>query len=92
MSSYRRGRRFEYRVRDHLEKREYYVVRQTRSAFPDLIAIKKGEILLVECKVHRRRLTKDQRQRLLELTQRLGAKPMLAYREGRKLILEELKP
>jgi len=89
LSSYRKGRRFEYQVRDQLERLGYWVVRQSRSAFPDLIALKRGEILLVECRL-RGRLTNMERKRLMELAERLGARPLLAYREGRRLILEEL--
>lgn len=48
--SYAKGRRFEWRVRDYLRKNGYFVVRQAKSAFPDLIAFNDEEVLVIECK------------------------------------------
>jgi len=48
---YRYGRAFEYRCRDDLKKRGYFVLRSPRSGSPvDLIAIKTGEVVFVQCK------------------------------------------
>jgi len=90
MSSYRKGRRFEYRVRDSLEREGFFVARQTRSAFPDLIAIKKGKALLIECKVDKRHFTKREREELRALAERLGVEARLYWREGRKLKWERV--
>jgi len=48
---YRYGRAFEYRCRDDLKKRGYFVLRSSRSGSPvDLVAIRTGEVLFVQCK------------------------------------------
>lgn len=50
-SMYRHGRQFEYRCRDDLRKKGYFVMRSPASKSPvDLVAIKKGRILFVQCK------------------------------------------
>jgi len=81
---YVRGRVFEYRVRDYLDRKGFFVVRQARSAFPDIVALKKGRILLVECRV-KGNLSPRERQELLLLTQRLGGQAYVALRKGRQL-------
>jgi len=91
-NTYQRGRYFEYRTRDLLRGRGYYVWRSPASKGPaDLIAIKKGEILLIQCKVGRSKLKKQERDGLIELAESIGAKAYLAYRAGRKLVLEEVR-
>jgi hypothetical protein len=50
-TAYRRGRRFEYRVQRFFRRNGWFVVRQPRSAFPDLIAVRRGVVLLIECRV-----------------------------------------
>lgn len=48
---YRYGRQFEYRVRDDLKKRGFFVMRSPQSKSPvDLVAIKRGLVLFVQCK------------------------------------------
>jgi len=48
---YRIGRAFEYRTRDDLKKRGYFVLRSPRSGSPiDLVAIKPGTVLFIQCK------------------------------------------
>lgn len=50
-TKYRLGRQCEYRVRDDLRRRGYFVLRSPRSSGPvDLVAIKRGAILFVQCK------------------------------------------
>lgn len=52
-TKYRVGRDFEYQTRDDLKRRGYLVVRTPASRSPaDLIAIKTGELLFVQCKLH----------------------------------------
>ena len=72
--NYVSGRRFEYRVKDYLEKKGYYVMRSAGSKSPfDLIAIQtKGKssidgTLLIQCK-HRTKISKQERERLLKLS------------------------
>ncbi|MEM3549308.1 MAG: hypothetical protein QXJ23_09940 [Thermofilum sp.] len=52
VTNYERGRAFEYRVKRHLERQGYFVMRSAGSHFPDLIAVKDGEVLAVEVKKH----------------------------------------
>lgn len=48
---YRLGRAFEYRVRDALKKVGFFVLRSPRSGSPiDLVAIRKGLVLMIQCK------------------------------------------
>jgi Holliday junction resolvase len=50
-SMYRVGRAFEYRTRDYLKSIGYIVMRSPGSRSPvDLVAIKRGGVLLVQCK------------------------------------------
>lgn len=50
-SLYRLGRHFEYRVRDDMRKKDYFVLRSPRSGSPvDLICIRKGKIIFIQCK------------------------------------------
>jgi len=87
---YRRGRRFEYRTRDHLRKQGWFVVRQPQSSSPDLIALRDGSILLVECKLGGY-IPKAERRHIISLAKRqVGGRAVLAFRRGRKLVLKEL--
>jgi Holliday junction resolvase len=87
---YRRGRRFEYRTRNYLRKLGWFVIRQARSSFPDLIALRGDSILLVECKLAGRILL-AQRRRIARLTRRqVRGKAILAFRKGREVKLTEL--
>lgn len=82
---YNRGRRFEYRVRDYLKRRGYYTVRSAKSGtITDLIALRDGKILLIQCKVDKylKREEKEKLREAEEITKGLG---IIAYREGRKL-------
>jgi len=93
--SYVKGRNFEYRVRDHLRKDGYVVLRQAKSTFPDLYAIKlnserQHDIRIVECRVDGY-LSPSERRDLLQLANRVRATAMIARRDGRKLILKPLK-
>lgn len=49
-STHTQGRNLEYAVRKHLKKQGYVVFRCAGSRPVDIIAIKHGQILLVECK------------------------------------------
>lgn len=87
---YARGRRFEYRTRDYLKRLGWFVVRQPRSSFPDLIALKAGAILLVECKLDGH-VPSTERRHIAHLARRLvRGKPVLAFRRERQVVLTEL--
>jgi Holliday junction resolvase len=80
---YLKGRYFEYRVRDYLTRKGYFVLRSPRSLGPvDLVAIRKGEVLLLQCKSHARpSLPSDEKAKLISLAESIGATPVLACRE-----------
>jgi len=48
--SYRRGRGLEYVVRDMFRRRGWFVIRAAASKPVDLVCLKGGKIVLVECK------------------------------------------
>nr|MDO8098513.1 hypothetical protein [Candidatus Njordarchaeota archaeon] len=86
---YKRGYAFERRVRSHLEEDGWYVVRQGKSAFPDLICLKKGAILFIECKVDGYLNPRD-RERLVAVSSKVGAEPVVASRANRRIVLKKL--
>jgi Holliday junction resolvase len=52
-SLYRRGRQFEYVVRDHLRKAGFFAQRSPASKSPlDIMAVRPGEVWMVQCKRH----------------------------------------
>jgi len=85
MKAYAKGRRFEYEVRDDL-KSGFFIVRQAKSAFPDLIGIRKltGKKICIECKVNGR-LSKKEKNKLIEIWVRYDIHPFLAYKEKGKI-------
>ncbi|MEM2896873.1 MAG: hypothetical protein QXG01_04800 [Candidatus Bathyarchaeia archaeon] len=93
--AYAKGRRFEYRVKAFLEKEGYLVLRQAKSSFPDLFAVKlkrdgSHDIRLVECRIDGF-VDRDEKERLSFLAKRIKAKPFIAKKSGRKLVLKELR-
>jgi len=94
MSSYRLGRRFEYRVKNLYQKSGWLVVRAARSMPIDLVCMKDGITHLVECKIKRGKesLSPKGREVLLSLAKQAGGKAIFARREGhRKLRLMVLE-
>lgn len=91
VTPYTKGRTFEYRVRDYLRKRGFFVVRQTKSTFPDLIAMRKGKVLLIECKVNGQ-LSREERAIILSISEATGGKPILAQRTRRSLDFTQVHP
>lgn len=88
--TYQRGRYWEYRVRDYFRNKGYFVWRSPASKGPaDLIAIKKGEIILVQCKISGS-LSAKERNELETLAKSVGAKALLAQRNGRKIVLRDV--
>jgi Holliday junction resolvase len=77
-SMYRRGRAFEYRIRDDLRKKKYFVLRSPASKSPlDLIAISNGIVLFVQCKLGGD-LCVSEWNALFDLAVSVGAFPILA--------------
>lgn len=70
--NYNRGRAFEYRVKKHLEKKGYFVVRSAGSKSPfDLVAISRRvrypDIMLIQCK-YGTKIGKKERDNLYSMT------------------------
>lgn len=84
MSKYVRGVRLERRVKKHLEDKGFFVVRAAASKPVDLVAIREGEVYLIECKV--RLSGEHELRRLLELSEETGVKTLMASKRGRELV------
>lgn len=85
MTQYNDGRRFEYRVRDALREDGYEVLRSAGSKTKiDLVAMKPGQIIFVQCKVNGL-CSPAERSKLRDLAGMVGALPIVAYshKEGR---------
>jgi Holliday junction resolvase len=91
MSSYAKGRRLEYKVRDLFRSKGYVVIRAAQSKPIDLICLKDGKIILVECKSKRSTLSKSRKSELLKLAKASGACLILAHKEKRRLALVNLE-
>ncbi len=86
MSHYSRGRDFEWKVRDDLAENGYSVIRSAGSkgdAKVDLIALKPGQLVFVQCKSTAGALGPDEWDRLVEVSAWVGAVPVLAAKGGR---------
>jgi len=91
MTNYSRGRQFEYRVKRYLLEHGWLVFRSAGSrSVADLIALRAGEVWLIQCKANGY-LTPVQQAGLAAVAKELGALPVIAYRRGRRLVLEEIK-
>lgn len=87
MTNYEAGRRFEWMVRDHLGENGYDLIRSAGSKSKvDLIALKPGEILFVQCKRRDGYVLPSERAELLRLARLALAVPLVAYRPARKPI------
>lgn len=91
MTSYEKGRRLEWEVRDVLEASGDFVVRQAKSSFPDLIVVRKstGKKICIECKWNKY-LTPKEKLKLIELWVKYELHPFLAYKKNRKLKFKDL--
>ena len=89
---YRRGCRFEYKVKKFLEKAGFTVFRCAGSKPIDLIAVKKDEnplILLVECKTNSI-LPTSEKEKLIRIAKKTGGIPIFAYPSKNSIILYDL--
>jgi Holliday junction resolvase len=85
MSNYSDGYRFECKVRDALREDGYEVLRSAGSKTKiDLVALKPGEIIFVQCKLNGV-CTPAERSKLRDLAGMAGALPIVAYshKDGR---------
>lgn len=85
ITSYQKGAHFERRVRKDLESNSF-VVRQAKSAFPDLIVVRKttGKKICVECRV-RGNYSREEELKLIELWVKYDMHPFIARREKNKI-------
>jgi len=84
LSNYEAGRRLEYRVRDMFRKQGYLVIRAAQSKPIDLVALRNGRTLLVECKAGGSYLGQDRKRELLSLAALTGATIVIATRRKRQ--------
>ena len=81
----------EYRVRDMFRRNGFFVVRAAQSKPIDLVCLRGGRSVLVECKAGRSFLGKERRQELLDLAHQAGAAVVLARRRRRRVELTNLE-
>lgn len=91
MSNYEIGRRLEYRIRDLFRRNGYFVVRAAQSKPIDLVCLRNGRSVLVECKAGRSFLGRERKLELLELAKQAGASVVLARRKRRTIELTNLE-
>ena len=77
--SYRKGRRLEYEVRDLFASRGWLVVRAAASKPVDLVCIRQGQVVLVECK-YNDRPSSQELEKLGEVARSTGARVLLALK------------
>lgn len=80
---YQQGRRFEYRVRDYLIQKGYFVVRSAGSkGSADLIAIiphySHSKVFLIQCKYGKSPINRQEIVKLTRIADRNNAIPVLA--------------
>ena len=90
MSNYEAGRRLEYRIRDLFRRQGFLVIRAAQSKPIDLVCMKDGKSMLIECKAGRSFLDKDRKKELLSLSHQAGAPIILARRRRRAVVLTKL--
>ena len=91
MSGYVKGRRFEYRVRDFLKRKGFVVIRAAQSKPIDLVCLRRGQAVFVECKTEKSVLGTRRRREILSLAEAAGAVPLLSVRRKRKLLFKDLR-
>ncbi len=90
ITNYQKGRYFEYRIKDYLEKKGWFVVRSGGSKFPDLVAIKNREVCFFECKNYSKgNVSEDDLEELKKIKAMTGARFFLAKNVDRKIVFTE---
>ena len=84
----KKGDNFERRVKKHLQELGFFCVRQPRSAFPDLIALRYYmdyiQVYFIECKMNKY-TSKEEKEELNRLSQEFMIIPLIAYSENKKI-------
>jgi Holliday junction resolvase len=91
LSNYEVGRRLEYRIRDLFRRNGYFVIRAAQSKPIDLVCLRNGRSVLVECKAGNSFLSEARRKELLDLAKQAGAAVVLARRKQRTVELTDLE-
>ena len=86
MSKYLRGAAFERRVKRLLESKGFFVIRAAASKPIDLICIRKGEVIIVECKRDVSKVGEKILRELSQLSSELGVRVLLATKVDREVI------
>ena len=81
----------EYRIRDLFRRNGYFVIRAAQSKPIDLVCLRNGRSVLVECKAGRSFLGKERKRELLDLGKQAGAAVILARRKRRMVELTDLE-
>ncbi len=84
MTNYSRGADFERKVQAGLAAAGYFAVRAAGSRGPvDVLAVRKGVVLLVQCKLKLGRMSPEAWAELIALAAVAGAVPVVATRPAR---------
>lgn len=90
-NNYRRGADFERTVKKYLEDAGWSCFRSAGSHSPvDLVALRDGAVLLVQCKTDGR-ISPAEREQLVLLAQENRCQAVVAKREKRQLVIAELE-
>jgi Holliday junction resolvase len=91
MTQYAKGARFERRVQKYLEERGWFTIRSAGShKVADLVCLRGGGVLLIQCKLNGR-ISPAEREQLLNLARENKCQAVFAYRDGRKLVIQSLE-
>jgi len=87
--SYAKGARFERRVKRALEDRGYFVIRASSSKPIDLVCIKNGEVLLIECKLRARSIGRRALEEVRRISERTRVRGLIAtVRDGEIVLID----
>lgn len=93
---YESGRRFEYRIKNHLERIGYYVIRSAGSkGIADLVAIipvgNHSKVFLIQVKTGNANINAQEKQILIEKATQLNAIPVLVRNINHKMYFVDLR-
>lgn len=82
LSNYSKGRNLEYAAKRRLEESGFTVFRCASSKPVDLVAVKQGLVMLVQCKTGLKPyVSKEELEKTLTLAMRAGGKAVLCFRK-----------
>lgn len=82
LSNYSRGRNLEYAAKKRLQEAGFAVFRCASSKPVDLVAVKHGLVMLVQCKTGLKPyISRDEVEKTLTLALRAGGKAVLCFRK-----------